>query len=95
MTKGKHMRQLLKQSGSFYLLIWTFFYHLFHVCGLTCSGSTLGGDFSSGGKLPKVNWSHHAHAHNNFSGQNEFLSSNFLFSLPAQKLHIEQQLGER
>lgn len=59
------------------------------------SGSTLGGDFSCGGKLPKVNWSHHAHAHNNFSGQNDFLSSNFLFSLPAQKLHIEQQLGER
>ncbi|KAI9103562.1 hypothetical protein K1719_023185 [Acacia pycnantha] len=35
--------------------------------------------------LPKVNWLDHASAHENFSRQNRFLTSNFLFSLPTQK----------
>ncbi|KAL4380327.1 hypothetical protein HN51_003609 [Arachis hypogaea] len=37
------------------------------------------------GKRPSVNWSQHAEAHQNFSCQLKFLSSNFLFSLPTQK----------
>ncbi|KAF2319851.1 hypothetical protein GH714_019616 [Hevea brasiliensis] len=36
-------------------------------------------------KLPKVNWSQHANAHDNFSSEKKFLSSNFLFSLESQK----------
>ncbi|KAI4296227.1 hypothetical protein L6164_036202 [Bauhinia variegata] len=36
-------------------------------------------------KFPKVNWLQHASAHDNFSCQNKFLSSNFLFALPTQK----------
>lgn len=36
-------------------------------------------------KSPKVNWLHHVKAHDNFACQEKFLSSNFLFSLPAQK----------
>uniref|UniRef100_A0A1D1XKM2 DNA 3'-5' helicase n=1 Tax=Anthurium amnicola TaxID=1678845 RepID=A0A1D1XKM2_9ARAE len=46
-------------------------------------------------KAPKVNWSHHANAHENFSRQDKFLSSNFLFSLPTQKPSAERMLRAR
>ncbi|KAF9602134.1 hypothetical protein IFM89_025179 [Coptis chinensis] len=49
------------------------------------SGNKLSKDSSCDGKLPKVNWSQHVSAHNNFSCQNEFVTSNFLYSLPTQK----------
>ncbi|KAF5733498.1 putative DNA helicase hus2 [Tripterygium wilfordii] len=35
--------------------------------------------------LPKVNWLQHANALENFTSQNKFLSSNFLYSLETQK----------
>ncbi|KAK9677216.1 hypothetical protein RND81_11G128900 [Saponaria officinalis] len=42
-------------------------------------------------KQPKVNLNEHVRAHNNFSTQDKFLSSNFLFSLPAQKPQFEER----
>ncbi|KAL8160427.1 LOW QUALITY PROTEIN: hypothetical protein V2J09_001964 [Rumex salicifolius] len=48
-----------------------------------------------GSKFEKVykkldnNWAEHAAAHENFSNQHKFLSSNFLFSLPNQKPTLE------
>lgn len=36
-------------------------------------------------KIPQVNWLQHANAHDNFSCQAKFLSSNFLFSVPTNK----------
>ncbi|WOL11143.1 hypothetical protein Cni_G19904 [Canna indica] len=36
-------------------------------------------------RIPKVNWSDHASAFEDFSCQDKFLSSSFLFSLPTQK----------
>ncbi|XP_012071305.1 ATP-dependent DNA helicase Q-like 4A isoform X1 [Jatropha curcas] len=46
-------------------------------------------------KLPKLNWSQHVNAHDNFSSQKKFLSSNFLFSLESQKRHIEGSMAIR
>ncbi|KAF8019499.1 hypothetical protein BT93_G0242 [Corymbia citriodora subsp. variegata] len=46
-------------------------------------------------RLPKVNWSQHASAHENFSNQSKFLSSNFLYSLPNQKPPVEESMGSR
>ncbi|XP_062077326.1 ATP-dependent DNA helicase Q-like 4A isoform X2 [Humulus lupulus] len=42
-------------------------------------------------QLPKVNWSQHVEAHDNFLNQKKFLSSNFLYSLPTQKPRNESQ----
>ena len=46
-------------------------------------------------KLPKVNWSQHANAHDNFLSQNKSLCSNFLFSLSSQKPGAEGAMGAR
>lgn len=45
-------------------------------------GSKCDGDNEN---LPKVNWTQHASALDNFSSQKKFLSSNFLLSLETQK----------
>ncbi|KAK4740981.1 hypothetical protein SAY87_024569 [Trapa incisa] len=44
---------------------------------------------------PKVNWSVHAKALDNFLNQSKHLSSNFLFSLPNQKPHSEASMSSR
>ncbi|XP_052206048.1 ATP-dependent DNA helicase Q-like 4A [Diospyros lotus] len=49
------------------------------------SGSNLAGASKNGEESPKVNWLQHANAHDSFSNQNKFLSSNFLYSLATQK----------
>ncbi|KAL3538533.1 hypothetical protein ACH5RR_001899 [Cinchona calisaya] len=46
-------------------------------------------------RLPKNNWSQHANAHNNFSSQDKFLSSSFLFSLSAQKPRVDEVMIAR
>ncbi|XP_061337155.1 ATP-dependent DNA helicase Q-like 4A [Gastrolobium bilobum] len=46
-------------------------------------------------KIPKLNWLNHANAHDNFSCQAKFLSSNFLFSLPTQKPSYEEPIAGR
>lgn len=46
-------------------------------------------------RLPKVNWSQHASAHDNFSNQSKFLSSNFLYSLPNQRPPVQESMGSR
>ncbi|XP_074275910.1 ATP-dependent DNA helicase Q-like 4A isoform X2 [Silene latifolia] len=43
-------------------------------------------------KQPKVNLNEHVRALNNFSTQDKFLSSNFLFSLPTQKPPFQDRL---
>ncbi|PIA40921.1 hypothetical protein AQUCO_02300004v1 [Aquilegia coerulea] len=40
---------------------------------------------STSGRVPKVNWPEHASARKDFSCQDKFLTSNFLFSLPEHK----------
>ncbi|KAK8624994.1 hypothetical protein V6N13_089878 [Hibiscus sabdariffa] len=40
-------------------------------------------------KLPKVNWLQHVDAHDKFSSQKKFLSTNFIFSLERQKPCIQ------
>ncbi|KAL4580725.1 hypothetical protein LXL04_016927 [Taraxacum kok-saghyz] len=47
--------------------------------------SNLGGGSKHVDKPTKDNWSQHAIAHNNFSNQDKFLKSSFLFSLSTQK----------
>lgn len=49
------------------------------------SGTNSVGGSKCGDKLPRVNWLQHANAHDSFSNQNKLLSSNFLYSLSAQK----------
>ncbi|KAL7205828.1 hypothetical protein ACSBR2_018699 [Camellia fascicularis] len=49
------------------------------------SGTNSVGGSKCGDKLPRVNWLQHANAHDSFSNQNKLLSSNFLYSLFAQK----------
>ncbi|KAM7250527.1 hypothetical protein ACFE04_022410 [Oxalis oulophora] len=44
---------------------------------------------------PTLNWSQHANAHQNFTCQNNFLSSNFLYSLETQKPPIEGDMASR
>lgn len=46
-------------------------------------------------KLPKVNWTEHATAHDNFSRQDKFLSSNILFSLPTQRPCAREEMNAR
>ncbi|CAN4110683.1 unnamed protein product [Withania somnifera] len=46
-------------------------------------------------KLPKDNWTQHASAHDNFSCQDKFLSSNILFSLPTQRPCAREHLNSR
>lgn len=46
-------------------------------------------------KLPKANWTQHATAHDNFSCQDKFLSSNILFSLPTQKHCAREEMNSR
>ncbi|XAR56334.1 DNA helicase [Bertholletia excelsa] len=52
---------------------------------LTHSGCNSAGGSIHGDKHPKVNWLQHTNAHDNFSTQNKFLSTNFLYSLSTQK----------
>ncbi|XP_078433768.1 DNA helicase (RECQl4A) [Wolffia australiana] len=47
------------------------------------------------GRPPKVNWSQHAKAHNDFKSQENFLTSNFYFSLHNQKPSAERMLRSR
>lgn len=49
------------------------------------SGDSAIGGRKSSEKAPKVNWLEHAKALDNFSNQNKFLNSNFLYSLATQK----------
>ncbi|KAL3382349.1 hypothetical protein AABB24_002082 [Solanum stoloniferum] len=46
-------------------------------------------------KLPKANWTQHATAHDNFSCQDKFLSSNILFSLPTQRHCAREEMNAR
>lgn len=46
-------------------------------------------------RLPRVNWSDHASAHDDFSNQSKFLSSNFLCSLPNQRPPVQESMGSR
>ncbi|KAK4476848.1 hypothetical protein RD792_016010, partial [Penstemon davidsonii] len=58
-------------------------------------GCNSNGDLNCSNKLPKVNWSRHANAHNNFTSQDKFLNANILFSLPTQKSQIVEEMGAR
>ncbi|KAJ0800851.1 putative DNA helicase [Helianthus annuus] len=53
------------------------------------SGSNFGGGSKHVDKVTKNNWSQHAETHSNFSNQDKFLKSNFLYSLPTQKPCVE------
>lgn len=55
-----------------------------------CSSNKLGDD-----KLPKVNWSQHAAAHDNFLNPAKYSSSNFLYSLPNQKPSVDEPMRGR
>lgn len=59
------------------------------------SGSNLGEGFKSDEKCPKVDWSQHANAHDNFLSPNKFLGSNFLFSLLTQRPCTNKEMGVR
>ncbi|KAA8545503.1 hypothetical protein F0562_020287 [Nyssa sinensis] len=59
------------------------------------SGSNSLGGSKCSVKSPKVNWLQHANAHDSFTNQNKFLSSNFLFSLSAQKPCAEGSMATR
>lgn len=59
------------------------------------SHSDSGEGYKCNDKLPRVNWLQHASAHDNFSSQEKFLTSNFLFSLEAQKPHTEGAMSAR
>ncbi|KAI5430074.1 hypothetical protein KIW84_034593 [Lathyrus oleraceus] len=47
--------------------------------------ATTKGNSSKGVQIPQLIWLQHANAHQNFSSQAKFLSSNFLFSVPTKK----------
>ncbi|KAK9081904.1 hypothetical protein Syun_030741 [Stephania yunnanensis] len=51
---------------------------------------SLGSNLKCDKIAPRLNWSQHASAHDNFSRQNKFLTSNFLFSLSIQKPQPEE-----
>ncbi|KAI7730557.1 hypothetical protein M8C21_006305, partial [Ambrosia artemisiifolia] len=51
--------------------------------------NNFGGGSKHVDKLKKDNWSQHAKTHDNFSNQDKFLKSSFLFSLPTQKPRVE------
>ncbi|PWA77649.1 DNA helicase, ATP-dependent, RecQ type [Artemisia annua] len=53
------------------------------------SNNNPGGGFQHVEKRMKDNWSQHAQKHDNFSNPDQFLRSNFLFSLPTQKPRAE------
>ncbi|XP_047959187.1 ATP-dependent DNA helicase Q-like 4A isoform X2 [Salvia hispanica] len=53
------------------------------------------GSNSDGGINCKFNLSEHAKAHNNFSSQDKFLSSKFLYSLSSQRPQIVEATGAR
>ncbi|KAK4739629.1 hypothetical protein R3W88_003326 [Solanum pinnatisectum] len=56
--------------------------------------NSAGGSMSKD-KLPKANWTQHATAHDNFSCQDKFLSSNILFSLPTQRHCAREEMDAR
>lgn len=60
------------------------------VCVSVCCSES--GD---GTLLPKVNWSIHDNAHDHFSDQSRYLSSNFLYSLPNQKPSSQASMSSR
>lgn len=72
-----------------HLLRWLF------VGGVHISGNGSNGVSASGEKCPRTNWSQHVKAHANFSNQDKFLSSNFLFSLSTQKPCLEDAMAVR
>ncbi|KAG6398666.1 hypothetical protein SASPL_140133 [Salvia splendens] len=53
------------------------------------------GSNSDGGINCKFNWLEHAKAHNNFSSQDKFLSSKFLYSLSSQRPQVVKATGAR
>lgn len=65
------------------------------VSGWYWSWSNSGEGHKSNEKLPKVNWLQHVNAIDNFSCQDKFLSSSFLFSLEPQKPPTEGAMGSR
>ncbi|XP_006349359.1 ATP-dependent DNA helicase Q-like 4A isoform X1 [Solanum tuberosum] len=56
--------------------------------------NSAGGSMSKD-KLPKANWTQHVTAHDNFSCQDKFLSSNILFSLPTQRHCAREEMNAR
>ncbi|KAL5729467.1 DNA helicase [Ranunculus cassubicifolius] len=52
-------------------------------------------NLNKGTTLPQVNWPLHKAAHTDFSSQNKFLSSKFLFSLPEHKAKRDGSLSSR
>ncbi|KAK9134720.1 hypothetical protein Syun_014050 [Stephania yunnanensis] len=58
--------------------------------GAYTSTRSLGSNLKCDKIAPRLNWSQHASAHDNFSRQNKFLTSNFLFSLSIQKPQPEE-----
>ncbi|XP_073065835.1 ATP-dependent DNA helicase Q-like 4A isoform X2 [Primulina eburnea] len=58
-------------------------------------GINSNGDKKSSNKPLKINWQEHANAHYDFSRQDNFLSANFLFSLPTQKPQIGEAMDAR
>ncbi|ONK58030.1 uncharacterized protein A4U43_C09F7220 [Asparagus officinalis] len=63
--------------------------------GASSSKSKLDKGFDCGEKLPKVNWQQHAAAFDNFTCQDKYLSSGFLYSLESQKPQPEGMLCPR
>ncbi|XP_055816296.1 ATP-dependent DNA helicase Q-like 4A isoform X2 [Solanum dulcamara] len=63
---------------------WTFY----------AAANSPGGSMSKD-KLPKANWMQHATAHDYFSCQDKFLSSNILFSLPTQRPCAREEMNAR
>lgn len=60
-----------------------------------CREANSAGGSMSKDKLPKANWTQHAIAHDNFSCQDKFLSSNILFSLPTQRHCARDEMNAR
>ncbi|KAL3350088.1 hypothetical protein AABB24_022887 [Solanum stoloniferum] len=56
--------------------------------------NSAGGSMSKD-KIPKANWRQHATAHDNFSCQDKFLSSNILLSLPTQRHCAREEMNAR
>ncbi|OIV91529.1 hypothetical protein TanjilG_08941 [Lupinus angustifolius] len=57
--------------------------------------ANLAAGVNSNDKIPKLNWLQHANAHENFSTQAMFLTSNFIYSLPAENPSYQQPNGGR
>ncbi|PHT97800.1 ATP-dependent DNA helicase Q-like 4A [Capsicum chinense] len=71
----------------------SFFLSLYCSTNLRTRAVNSAGGSMSKDKLPKVNWTQHAAAHDNFSCQDKFLSSNILFSLPTQRPCAREEMN--